>query len=411
MYRLTNASDEIAINTLAMNSGFSRSVNGISLRNIDWFRGNPYEFKVSDLNELKNSDEFFARKISFNDEPLLVNMLIENIHGAKMQEDMPLISIIVPCYNVEDYLEECIISLVNQSYKNIEILLIDDGSKDSTAEIAKNYAGKFENVFYHYKTNGGLSSARNRGIELSKGEYIAFVDSDDWVDPEYINKLYRALKDGHADISVCGYRKEENDDGVIVFDENKVISSHAAMRILGDIYPKENVLLVIACNKLFKRSLFESVRFSEGRIHEDECAAHRIIGASESIAVITEPLYHYRIREGSITSSDKQQSLKRLDYLYAMEDRLEYVHNMMYGDLVIYMLYTYFEGMKQLMATYTDDTVKKHKLNSYFRSNAFRIYCKYFGELDGSQRKDYLKLILAPGKYRENVIRLRNSNK
>ena len=411
MYRLTNASDEIAINTLAMNSAFSKLVNGISLRKIDWFRGEPYEFKLTDLEELKSSEEYYARKISFNNEPLLVNRLIENIHGQAPEEALPLISIIVPCYNVADYLEECVLSLVKQSYKNLEILLIDDGSTDSTADIAKSLADKYENVFYHYKTNGGLSSARNRGIDLSKGEYIAFIDSDDWIDPEFVDTLYKAAKDGRADISVCGYRKEENDEGVVTFDEDKVISSHAAMRILGDIYPKENVLLVIACNKLFKRSIFDDVRFCEGRIHEDECAAHRILGASEAIALITQPFYHYRIREGSITSSDKQQSLKRLDYLYAMKDRLEYTHTMMYGDLVIYMLYTYFEGMKQLMATYTDETMKKHKLYSYFRSQAFKMYCRYYDELDGFQKKDYLKLILAPGKYRDNVIRLRNLNK
>ena len=411
MYRLTNGCDEIAICTLAMNSEFAQKVNGNSLRHIDWNRGGPYEFKLADLDELTNSEDFYARKISFNNEPLLVNRLTEKIHGEDegVSKNLPLISIIVPCYNVADYLECCVESLVAQTYGNTEILLIDDGSTDSTDEIAKKFSDKYENVFYYYKENGGLSSARNSGIALSKGEYIAFVDSDDWVDPDFISKLYDAILEGCADIAVCGYHKEENDQDNVTFDENMVLSAHSAMKILGDIYPKENVLLVVAWNKLYKKSLFDDVRFCEGRIHEDECTAHRIIGESQSVSVITDSLYHYRIREGSITAAGNRQSIKHLDYLFAMKDRLEYVHGMMYGDLVIYMLYTYFESLKQLMVTYTDETIRKNRLDHYFRKEALLVYCRYFSELDGYQKKEYLKILINPNKYRAKVIKIMNA--
>lgn len=409
LFRLANGPDEMVVPILAMNSAFRDRVVNKSLRLIDWDRGNPYEFCLNDFKELTDSDAFFARKISYNNQPALVDSLIEFLHKENKQNKKPLISIIVPCYNVENYLSECVDSLVNQSYRNTEILLIDDGSTDKTADIAQKYAAEYENVKYFYRENGGLSAARNSGIELAKGEYLAFVDSDDWLDLQYVEKMYAALSNSHADISMCGYQKEETEHEKVSFDKDVVLSSHAVMRILGDIYPKENVLSVIACNKLFKRELFDVERFKEGIIHEDEFMAHRIIGKATSVAVITDALYHYRIRAGSITTSDRSQNLKRLDYLKALKDRLEYCHSMFYGDLVIYMLYTYFEGMKQLMATYSDEAMEKNHLYRFFRKEACSIYFKYFGELDGYQKKDYMKLIFFPGKYRENVIRLLNS--
>ena len=140
MYRMTNGSDEIFIPTLAMNSEFAKRVTGVSLRQIDWNRGMPYEYRLGDLDELKSSDEFFARKISFDKEPSLVNKLANNLHPEKKGNDHPLISVIVPCYNVESYLEECVRSLTGQSYDNLEILLVNDGSTDNTGSIAKSLA-------------------------------------------------------------------------------------------------------------------------------------------------------------------------------------------------------------------------------------------------------------------------------
>jgi glycosyltransferase involved in cell wall biosynthesis len=305
-------------------------------------------------------------------------------------------------------------SLIAQTYSNIEILLIDDGSTDATPAIAGKYAEQSDKVFYHHRINGGLSAARNTGISLARGEYIAFVDSDDWVDETYISCLYNTMQSAYADISVCGYIKEFEGDTKasesVSFDNDCVISSHSAMRILGDIYPKENVLLVIACNKLFRRSIFINNRFPEGRIHEDEFTAHRFIAQADSIAVTTADLYHYRIREGSITSGERKQDLRHLDYLEALQDRLERSGSMLYGDLLIYMLYTFFDGMKELMTLYTDDTIKERRLYRYFREKASRMYFKYFNDLDKYQKKDYLKLIIFPKKYRDTVIRLRKEN-
>ena len=406
MYRLTNAPDEIFLSTLVMNSKFKDRVKSDSLREIDWERGDPYEYRMSDIEELKGSKNLFARKVSYDREPGLVNEMIRFIQGTSVTEETPLISIIVPCYNVEEYLEECVESLVRQTYAKTEILLIDDGATDNTGRIAEELAGKYENVFCFHKENGGLSSARNFGLGKAKGDYVSFIDSDDWIDPNFIEKLYDAVSKNHADIAVCGYRFEEAKEGVVTFEESRIISSHEAMKILGDIYPKENVLLVIACNKLYKRTLFNNLRYVENKIHEDEHMAHRILGASDSISLITDPLYHYRIREGSITSAGKSQSLKKFDIMDAYEDRLKYCRSMMYGDIYILMLYTYFEGLKQLMVSYNDDTIEKNGLYHLFRQRAMKIYTRYFSDLDSYQKKDYLKMILFTGKYRSKVIEL-----
>ncbi|MBE5825473.1 MAG: glycosyltransferase family 2 protein [Butyrivibrio sp.] len=317
----------------------------------------------------------------------------------------PLISVIVPCYNVEDYITKCVDSLVAQTYTNLEILLIDDGSSDRTPDLARQYAEQYDMVSCYRRENGGLSAARNTGLDISKGEFIAFVDSDDWVEPEYIEKLYESISNGNADMAVCGYKQEELSEETVTFDKEDVITAHAAMKILGDIYPKENVLLVIAWNKLYKRALFETIRFPENRIHEDEFCCHRIIGKTDFISVIPDVLYHYRVREGSITAADKSQDLRHLDYLDALSDRIQCVRKSHFEDLLIYMIYSYFEGMKQLLVRYTDETIRVNDLYPFFRRKAARMYLRCVFETDTYQKRDYLKLIISPKRYRDVVLR------
>ncbi len=404
-YWLTNTPDEFFVATLAMNSEFSGRVKNNDLREIDWKRGCPYEYSAEDLDLLLATKALWARKISFNRSPELVKALSEHIHPATRKKEYPLISIIVPCYNVGRYLSECVDSLVGQSYPDLEILLIDDGSTDNTAEMAGKLAAENENVIYHRRENGGLSAARNTGIELSKGEYIAFVDSDDWVEKDYIEKLYKALSRWDTEIAVCGFTREDKEKTDVCFDRTGIVSSHAAMKVLGDIYPKENLLLVIAWNKLFKKSLFDNIRFPEGRIHEDEFIAHRIISRTDAITVITDPLYHYRIREGSIMSAEKKQDLRHLDYVDAMYDRLEGCRNMFFGDLLVYMLYAYFEEMKWLIVRYSEETIKDNDLKTFFRKRAAYVYFRYFSATDSYLKKRYLKFIHSPIKFRNEVIR------
>ena len=163
--------------------------------------------------------------------------------------------------------------------------------------------------------------------------------------------------------------------------------------------------MVVAWNKLYKKSLFDNIRFPKGRLHEDEFCSHRIISKADSVAIVSDPLYHYRIRKGSITSADREQDLRHLDFIDALYDRLKTVRGMLFGDLTIYMLYSCFEGMKELMVRYSDKTFSENNLNAYFRRKAAFIYFKHFAETDTYQKRDYLKMILSPEKYRREVIR------
>ena len=406
MFRLTNGSDEIFVQTIGLNSHFKDRIRNLNYRQIDWERGNPYEFKCSDYEELINCEAFFARKVSYNHEPYLVERVLQSIHHEDgiLKEELPLISLIVPCYNVKEYLEECVSSLLKQTYPSVEIILIDDGSKDETVTMIDEYSKKYSNVRGIHKENGGLSSARNRGIEEAKGEYLAFLDSDDHVDPSFVEKLYKAIKKYHTGIAVCGYEMFENEQGTVSFDEEKAISGYEVLKILGDIYHKENVLFTIACNKLCRSDIFKDVRFAEGRIHEDVFAAHRILGAVDSIAVIPEALYHYRIREGSITSPEKKQNVRHLDLADGLLDRLAYTKNMFYAELTRQMITANLHGLFELIIGFSDETVKKYHLISVFRKRALKLFFANFFGMNNKQRKEFFKLGIFTKKMRKFLI-------
>ena len=406
MFRLTNGSDEIFIQTIGLNSHFKDRIRNFNYRRIDWERGNPYEFKCSDYEELISSDAFFARKVSYNHEPYLVERVLQSIHNEDgiLKEELPLISLIVPCYNVKEYLEECVSSLLKQTYPSVEIILIDDGSKDETVTMIDEYSKKYSNVRGIHKENGGLSSARNRGIEEAKGEYLAFVDSDDHVDSSYVDKLYNAIKKYHTGIAICGYELFENEQGTVTFDEEKVVSGFEALKGLGEIYHKENVLYTVAWNKLCRSDIFKEMCFAEGRIHEDVFASHRILGAVDSIAVIPEALYHYRIREGSITSPEKKQDIRHLDLADGLLDRLVYTKNMYYSELTRQMITANLHGLFELIIGYSDETVKKYGLISVFRKRALKMLFSNFFGMNNKQRKEFFKLGIFTKKMRKFLI-------
>lgn len=210
------------------------------------------------------------------------------------------VSIIVPVYNVEKYLKECIESLINQTYKNIEILLIDDGSTDNSKSICDNYSKKYEFIYTIHKKNGGLSSARNLGIETSKGDYLCFVDSDDFVSKDYVESMLNNLVKHSVLISACGMchyydngRIEEynfqNIDQIFIGDDAQIY-----LNVLG-------YYNVSAANKLFSRDLFKSIKFPLGFKSEDWFVMYKLIEKAGSIYYNSNSKYYYRQRIGSIT--------------------------------------------------------------------------------------------------------------
>lgn len=413
MYRFTDAPDEIYLPTLAYNSDFKNRLTGHSLRKIDWQRGNPYEYVYDDLEELTQPiEELFARKVSYVNQPELVRGLMQHI-GIKIDAPVsnPLVSIVVPIYNVQDYLQDCLVSLASQTYSNIEVLLVDDGSKDNSTDIAKAFAASDNRFTYIRQENQGLSAARNTGLDRAKGEYIAVVDSDDWVEPDYIETMLDAATDKNADLVVCGIRKEDSSPRDFGIAGINCYSKSAAMKILGNIFTDEYLLMIVAWNKLYKRTVFDKVRYAVGKIHEDEYAIHRVIDAASLVCTIDKPLYHYRIREDSITGSKREADMRHFDVFEAHQDRVECCDKTIYGDFYHLIVYSMFEELILLMLRYGEDVYKKHHLTGRFRKIFISECFKNYKHLDRHQKKEYSMAIISPVRYKRRVERISESKK
>jgi len=237
---------------------------------------------------------------------------------------MAEISIIVPVYNVDKYLDNCIESILNQTFKDYEIILVDDGSTDKSGEICDKYEKKDSRIRVIHKANGGLSSARNAGLDVTCGKYVGFVDSDDSIHPRMYEILSDLIKKHKADISCCNYKNTYSIDN----EEHKEITSMEVIHMnninaVNNLYDKDmGVKLVVAWNKLYSRDLFNDIRYEVGRIHEDEFIAHRLLYKCKKIVYVNSELYYYLQREGSIMS---QMSYKRkVDRLLAQSDRMRF---------------------------------------------------------------------------------------
>lgn len=210
-----------------------------------------------------------------------------------------MISVIVPVYNVEKYLERCVKSIVAQTYKDLEILLIDDGSTDKSGEMCDDFQQTDSRIKAFHKQNGGLSDARNYGIEHSAGEFISFVDSDDYIDEKMLETLHRLITENDADLAVCSAmdvfegKEVTQVKEIKEFNLNKVESYKYMLR--GDGIPS-------ACNKLYKRQTVGNVRFPVGKLYEDGFFTPQILKKVEKTAVTSKPMYYYFRRADSITT-------------------------------------------------------------------------------------------------------------
>ena len=213
---------------------------------------------------------------------------------------MAKISVIVPVYNVEKYLDKCLGSLVKQTLKDIEIIVVNDGSPDNSQDIINKYIKKYKNVFGYKKKNGGLSSARNYGLKYATGEYIAFIDSDDYVDKSMMEKMYNKAISDNFDIVVCDLElvnESYESIGKVSSKICKDLYDNDVRKMLVDFYP-------VVCNKIYKRELFDNdLTFKVGVLYEDVEFMHRLIPYVNSIGVVGDNLYYYLQREGAITKT------------------------------------------------------------------------------------------------------------
>lgn len=233
----------------------------------------------------------------------------------------PLISVIVPIYKVEAYLDRCLESIVNQTYENLEIILVDDGSPDNCPQMCDDWAKKDNRIKVIHNENSGVSYARNAGFELSKGEFIAFVDSDDWICETYIQDLYIVMRDECCDVVECDYS--------LVNDENCKIDKISSVSM--EIFTAEEALhcnLIgdkfgdVIWNRLYHRSVVD-VKFENGKFHEDVYWVYQVLAKAKKLAHINQTLYFYFQRNDGFTG--EKYTFKRIDAVLAGELRSRYI--------------------------------------------------------------------------------------
>lgn len=240
---------------------------------------------------------------------------------------MDLISVIVPVYKVEAYLDKCVQSIADQTYRNLEIILVDDGSPDRCGEICDAWAAKDSRIKVIHKNNGGLSDARNAGMAVATGEYIAFVDSDDWIEEEMYQRLHEAMITTDSDIASCGAKRVWPDGRpsreVQSVNSYRVLDKEPSMEALVTA----NGLIQTVWNKLYKKSVTECVLFPTGLIHEDEFWTWQVITRARRIVMLKESYYNYLQRDSSIMGAGFSE--KSFLVVQAKTERQEYIEKAM----------------------------------------------------------------------------------
>lgn len=208
----------------------------------------------------------------------------------------PLVSIIVPVYHVEKYLDDCIRSILHQTYSYFELILVDDGSDDSCPQKCEEWGEKDNRIRVIHKINGGLSDARNAGLEIARGEYIAFVDSDDFVHECYIEELLKIIEEKDCDISICRFQKFIDGDSI----ENKKLKKEVRCLQSIECYRSTDAFYDVAWNKMYKRDVIGNIRYPYRKLHEDIYTTYKIIISAKKVGITEDELYYYRQRGDSI---------------------------------------------------------------------------------------------------------------
>ena len=272
-----------------------------------------------------------------------------------------MISVIVPVYNAEKFLNRCVDSMRNQTYGDLEILLVDDGSTDKSSVTCEDYAATDPRVRVVHRENGGLSAARNTGIENANGEYFLFIDSDDEMLPTMAEELLFALEKTKADIAVCDFyqiiegQPRPNIEMTETFDEKHVgtIRVYEGREKMEQIIA-DNLVTVVQWNKLFRREIFDDIRYPEGKLHEDEFVIHRELEAAGKVAYIDRKLHLYYRHGESISWNPSAEKVSNV--LEAYEDRMDFLEKNGYQDLIgkTYILYKAFMANSKDEKNYGD---------------------------------------------------------
>ena len=300
----------------------------------------------------------------------------------KEVEEKDLISVIVPIYNVDDYLERCITSIIQQSYTNLEIILVNDGSPDNSEIICKKYAEKDSRIKYIKQQNKGLSGARNTGIKNSTGNYLIFIDSDDYVNKNFVKDLYLAIMKTKADVGVCYYKYVYDQEEDIDVIENGDITVYNNTYKFNNLYNFLRDYTVVAWNKIYSKKIFKNIKYPVGKIHEDQYIICDVLDNANSVAYINEELYYYLQRDNSITG---QYKLNRIDILDALKNKMKYFNNKGMKKYYSYALYDYY---LQLI-------IQRNNVKKYFPKEK-KIIRKIDNELEKYKDEVYKSVYINP---------------
>jgi glycosyltransferase involved in cell wall biosynthesis len=304
----------------------------------------------------------------------------------------PLISVIVPVFNVERYLSKCIESVINQSYSNLEIILVNDGSTDNSAIICDEYGTKDSRIRVHHKNNGGLSDARNVGMDNATGEYLYFLDSDDYIDLNALSVLYQSILDTSSQMAIGRVIRFQENSIPLKNAESKlsVYNNLSAIRELYNFKNPDLISFIIACNKLYHRDLFRNVKFPKGRINEDEFINYIIFFRASKICLTTDALYFYLSRSNSIVNTISD--FKLLDKITALRRREKFLKEIKAQDILLEVRYhlflTFFSFLKNVNAKRRSE----HKLIRLIEFNTFTMAFKLLGSCILFKRK--IKVLL-----------------
>jgi len=284
-----------------------------------------------------------------------------------MSQEKALISIIIPVYKVEKYLEKCIQSVINQTYENLQIILVDDGSPDNCGKICDEYAKKDHRIEVIHKSNGGLSDARNKGLEMAKGEYIGFVDSDDYIEADMYEVLYNLLKQYNADVSICNFYTVSQGK-ISIKNADNGINDYNRIEILKEILLDRNIQSY-AWNKLYKKELFDEIKYPIGKKYEDIGTTFYLLEKCNKIVVTGKSEYYYINRQDSIVNNVTESTIT--DYIELIMQRYDYIEEN------IKELSSYNKDyLKRILKTAEKDIKSLNEVGDYTKKKYEELYNK-----------------------------------
>ena len=253
---------------------------------------------------------------------------------------MVRLSIIVPVFNTEKYLRQCIESILEQKFQDFELILINDGSTDSSGTICDEYSKKNKRIIVRHKENQGQSSARNLGLDLASGDYIGFVDSDDYIHEGMYELLVEHAESHHSDIAACNFWIMDKNGVYSPYKSSALDKEYSRLEAISELYTNK-ILSFSPCNKIYRRSLFSNLRFIEGKILEDKAISYQLVNQADRVSYLSKSLYYYRYNENSTLR--KAFSLNRVDEYQIQMDMYDFyrVHYPELSDLVYYGVFDF----------------------------------------------------------------------